>query len=168
MNELLVVATIARERFAFRAADIHSVIELDAITPVPQVPDFVAGIAALRSRPLTVIDAARSLEIPEVACHSGPGTRSAVVVERDRDLYALLVDQIEDVVAARSEISPPSARLDAGWQRAALGMVETADSAVLLVDPAVLIAGPAETTNTGMNVGVAQRHLPDAREGLNQ
>lgn len=56
MSELLVVAIIANERVAFRAADIQSVIELDAITPVPYVPDFVAGIAALRSRPLTVID----------------------------------------------------------------------------------------------------------------
>lgn len=168
MNELLVVATIANERFAFRAADIHSVIKLDKVTAVPHVPDFVAGIAALRSRPLTVIDCARSLELATAEAHPESEPQSAVVVEQDRDLYALLVDSIEDVVSSHSDISPPTARLGTGWERAALGMVETTGSALLLVDPAVLIAGPAQSGTTGTIAGAAERQMPGRKEGSSQ
>lgn len=163
MSELLVVAIIAGERVAFRAADIQSVIELETITPVPYVPDFVAGIAALRSRPLTVIDCSRSLELPEARGTRPPQARMAVVIEQDRDLYALLVDAIEDVVAAESEAASPQACLGAGWERAAVGMVETADSAVLLVDPAALIAGPAQVAATRTLAGSATIAVPGAR-----
>ena len=90
--------------------------------------------------------------------------RTAVVIEQDRDLYALLVDAIEDVVSAESEAIPPQACLGVGWERAALGMIETADSAVLLVDPAVLIAGPAQAAATRTYAGAATRALPGAGE----
>lgn len=143
MSDLLLVAVIAGERVAFRAADIQSVVEIDAITPVPCVPDFVAGLAALRSRPLTVIDCTRSLELPAPEDAEGRAVRKAVVVEADRHLYALLVDAIEDVVSAGSEISPPPGKLAPNWERASFGLVESVAGTLLLADPAALIAGPA-------------------------
>lgn len=140
MNELLVLAHIAGERVAFRAADIQSVVELDTITPVPCVPDFVAGLAALRSRPLTVIDSAVSLGL-EARPNPAP-VRKAVVVEQDRHLYALLVDGIEDVVASATAVAAAPGRLAPGWERAALGLVETSAGALLLADPVAILSGP--------------------------
>lgn len=141
MSELLLLAVVAGERVAFRAADIQSVIELGEITPVPRAPDFIAGLAALRSRPLTVIDCARSLGIPDRVAEEG-AVQKAVVVEMDRHIYALLVDAIEDVVETDSGVSPPPGKLLAGWERASEGIVETPVGPLLLADPAMLIAGP--------------------------
>ena len=56
MNELLLVVTIAGERVALPAAAVESVVELDTLIPVPRAAPHVAGLSALRSRVLTVID----------------------------------------------------------------------------------------------------------------
>lgn len=140
MNTLLVAVQIAGERVAFRAADIQSVVELDTITPVPSVPDFIAGLSALRSRPLTVIDSAVSLGL-DATPGFGP-IRKAVVVEQDNHLYAVLVDGIEDAISAESDPLPPPGKLDAGWQRCSLGLVETTAGVLLMIDPLAIIAGP--------------------------
>ena len=63
MNELLLVVTIAGERVALPAAAVESVVELDTLIPVPRAAPHVAGLSALRSRVLTVIDCMRSLEL---------------------------------------------------------------------------------------------------------
>jgi purine-binding chemotaxis protein CheW len=54
----------------------------------------------------------------------------------------LLVDLVEDVIEALSEPVPVRAAMGAGWERAALGMVETEDGPLLVVDVAALVAGP--------------------------
>ena len=83
----------------------------------------------------------RSLEIEPAAQPEG-AVRKAVVVEIDRHIYALMVDAIEDVVVAESDVAPPPGKLLSGWERCALGIVETPVGALLLADPAALIAAP--------------------------
>ena len=63
MSELLLVVVIAGERVALPAAAVESVVELDTLIPVPRAAPHVAGLSALRSRVLTVIDCMRSLEL---------------------------------------------------------------------------------------------------------
>jgi purine-binding chemotaxis protein CheW len=140
LSELLLVVTIADERVALPSAAVESVVELDTLIPVPRAAPHVAGLSALRSRVLTVIDCRRSLELGETDCSDG--IREAAVVELDGHHYALLVDLVEDVIEALSEPVPVRAAMDAGWERAALGMVETEDGSLLVVDVAALVAGP--------------------------
>lgn len=143
MTELLLVASIAGRRIAMRAADVHSVIELDSLTPVPRAPVHVAGLSALRSRVLTVIDCRTSLELARVPLDEGKP--QAAVVEVEGHLYALLVDGVEDVVEARSGCTPLRTRLGGGWDRTALGMVEADNGPLLLLDVARVVAGPDDT-----------------------
>ncbi len=139
MNELLLIVTIAGSRVALPAAAVESVVELDTLIPVPRAPVHVAGLSALRSRVLTVIDTVRSLELGESDCSDG--IREAAVVELDGHHYALIVDVVEDVVEALSEPSPVRAAMGAGWERASKGMVETEEGPLLLVDIDALVAG---------------------------
>ena len=139
MNELLLIVTIAGSRVALPAAAVESVVELDALIPVPRAPAHVAGLSALRSRVLTVIDTLRSLELGESDCSNG--IREAAVVELDGHHYALIVDVVEDVVEALSDPSPVRAAMGPGWERASKGMVETEEGPLLLVDIDALIAG---------------------------
>lgn len=140
MSGLLLVVSIAGRRIALRAAEIHSVIELDAPSPIPRAPGHVAGLSALRSRVLTVIDCRRSLELkPRAEQADKP---KAAVAEFEGHLYALLVDEVEDVVEARSDCSPLRTVLGQGWDRAALGMIEAEGGPLLLVSVAGLVAGP--------------------------
>jgi purine-binding chemotaxis protein CheW len=139
MNELLLVVTIGGERVALPAAAVESVVELDTLIPVPRAPQHVAGLSALRSRVLTVVDCMRSLNLGETDCSDG--IREAAVVELDGHHYALLVDLVEDVVEAVSEPQPIRAAMGEGWERVSLGMIETETGPLLLVDVGALIAG---------------------------
>lgn len=139
MNELLLIVSIGEQRVALPAAAVESVVELDTLIPVPRAPPHVAGLSALRSRVLTVIDCLRSLELGISDCSDG--IREAAVVELDGHHYALIVDVVEDVVEALSDPSPVRAAMEAGWERASVGMVETETGPILLVDVAALISG---------------------------
>ncbi len=140
MNQLLLIVTIAGSRVAFPAARVESVVELDALSPVPRAAAHVAGLSALRSRVLTVIDCQRSLELGSTDLG---GLREAAVVEVDGPHYALTVDAVEDVVEALSDPQPVRAAMEAGWERVGLGMIETEEGPLLLVDIDGLIGGPA-------------------------
>ena len=139
MNVLLLIVSIAGSRVAFPAAKVESVVELDALSPVPRAPAHVAGLSALRSRVLTVIDCQRSLELGSTDL---TGLREAAVVEVEGHHYALTVDAVEDVVEALSDPVPVRAAMGAGWERVGLGMIETEEGPLLLVDIDALIAGP--------------------------
>ena len=140
MSQLLLIVSIGTNRVAFPSTAIESVVELDTLIPVPRAAPHVAGLSALRSRVLTVIDTMRSLDLGTTDCSDG--IREAAVVEFDGHHYALIVDSVVDVVEALSDPVPIRAAMGEGWERVALGMVETEDGPLLLVDVAALIAGP--------------------------
>jgi purine-binding chemotaxis protein CheW len=138
-NELLLIVSVAGERVALPAAAVESVVELDTLIPVPRAAPHVAGLSALRSRVLTVIDCMQSLEMGVTDCSDG--IREAAVVEFDGHHYALIVDLVEDVVEALSDPQPVRASMGQGWERVAKGMVDTENGPLLLVDVAALITG---------------------------
>lgn len=140
MAELLLIARMAGRRVALPARDIEAVVELEGLTPVPGAPRHIAGLSALRSRVLTVIDSRASLGLP--AAPEGVSTVEAIVVPSGGHTYALLVDQIDDVIEAGGEVAPVKAPPGDGWERVALGMVEAGGDLLLLADPHLLIAGP--------------------------
>lgn len=152
VSDLLLVASLGGRRVALRAAEVQSVIELESLSPVPRAPPHIAGLSALRSRVLTVIDARKALGLPAGKDGDGDGAdrRHAAVVEVEGHLYALLVDGVEDVTEALTDCIPLRVALDNGWQRAARGMIETDSGPLLLLDVARIVEGiapgPGETT----------------------
>lgn len=142
MNELLLIVSIAETRVALPAAAVEAVVELEAFIPVPRAAPHVAGLSALRSRVLTVIDTLRSLDLGDTDCSDG--IREAAVVEIDGHHYALIVDSVEDVVIATSDPAPVRAAMGDGWERVSTGLIETEEGPFLLLDIAALVAGPAD------------------------
>lgn len=138
MAELLLISRLGGRRIAFPASAVEAVVELDGITPVPRAAGHVAGLSALRSRVLTVIDGLASLEFDGSA-----ELREAIVVPLDGHTYAIMVEEVEDVVEPAAPPAPIKAPLGNGWDRVATGMAEADGELVLVVDPHLLIAGPA-------------------------
>lgn len=139
MDSLFLIVVIAGQRVAMPANHVESVIEIDQITPVPLVAPHVAGLFALRSRVLTIIDSVAALDLGKTPAGEA---MQAVIVACDNHPYGLLVDHVEDVVVRSGAVQPVRAALGEGWARAALGVIEHEGNALLLIDPAVLIAGP--------------------------
>ena len=139
MNDLLVMAQIAGRRCALPAHDVSSVIEIGPVTPVPRSPDFIAGITAMRSQALTVIDCRRALGFD---ADRWSLDHRAIVVAVENYSYALRVDSIEDVTSAVSQPEQVPGGFGQEWTRVSTGMVETTDGPVLLIDLPQMIAGP--------------------------
>ena len=143
MNELMVLTQIAGRRCALHAHDVKSVIELGKITPVPQTPPFIAGITAMRSQALTVIDCRLALGFEKIDWATDE--RAAVIAVAGHS-YALVIDAIEDITTCLSEPEQITGGFGPEWSRVATGMVETSSGPALLVDLHALIAGPATTS----------------------
>jgi purine-binding chemotaxis protein CheW len=143
MTDLLLVVTLAGERVAIPAGDVEAVVEVEGLTPIPRAANHVAGLAALRSRVLTAIDGLASLGLGQTPQRA---THNAVVIEADGCPYALLVDEVDDVVEASGDVRPVRTALTGGWARVAKGMVDVGESLLLLVDTGALLDGPAAAT----------------------
>jgi purine-binding chemotaxis protein CheW len=139
MAELLLIVRLAGRRIALPAHDVEAVVELEGITPAPGAADHVAGLSALRSRVLTVIDGIAALGLGR----ADPDSREAIVVPSEGHTYALLVEEVEDVVEATSTPVQIKAPIGRGWDRVAIGMVEAGEDLMLLVNPHLLLATPA-------------------------
>lgn len=146
MDASLLLVEIGGETAAIETSCVQSVVELDAVTLVPCLPDHIDGLCALRSTAMTVVDCRRSLQLPPPETELADETpRLAVVVDLDGFLYALVVDAVFEVVPCDDEPSEVRTRLAAGWSRVSIGMVQTPTGPAQLLDPAMLIEGPTPT-----------------------
>ena len=115
-------------------------VELEGLTPVPGArPPCRRPVGAAQPR----ADRDRLLGLARpVGTTPGSAPIEAIVVPSDGHTYALLVEQVEDVVEATGAPVPFKASLGPGWSRVSTGMVEAGDDLLLLADPHALIAGP--------------------------
>ncbi|SFR97134.1 chemotaxis protein CheW [Sphingomonas jatrophae] len=135
---LHLIVAIDGQRIALPAAAVESVIELDALTPVPRGPAHLLGLMALRSRVLTVIDSRAAIGLPPAPPSE---RREAVVVEVEGAAYALTVDALDDVAEADGPPEPVRGTLAAAWAGVADAVVPVGGALALRINPAALIAG---------------------------
>lgn len=159
MTGLLIVARLAGERVAFASDEIESVVEIGAITPIPGAAPHVAGLAALRSRVLTVIDCRASLEPGAAVC----APRDALVAVRGGHLYALLLDGVDDVAEVEADLAPPPPGLSPDWARIVRARAVAEDALFLVLDVPALIAG--SQTPRALNPTLTHSSYDDFSEG---
>ena len=140
MKDLYLIARLAGQRIALDAACIDSVVKVDGVTPVPMAPGHVTGLAALRSRVITIIDCRAALVLDAAP---RADVRRSVVVTLDGHQYGLVVDQVDDVCVIPGGTAPVRAPLGPGWAGAARGMLDHEGESILMLDPAAMVAGPA-------------------------
>ena len=138
MSDLYLLVQIGGRRAAIPGALVQSVVEIDQVVPVPLAPPHVAGLAALRSRALTVIDTRAAIGIDPVQFAT---EGRAAVVEVDGHGYALLVDEVADVAQAEAAAEKSEATMGPEWDRISLGRIETSIGPAVLIDIAQLVMG---------------------------
>ena len=138
MTELFLIAYVAGRGIAIPAAHIDSVVDIGEIVPVPCAEPAVRGLAALRSRVVTVIDTGVALGLVPLG-----KTARAVITRVDGHYYAVLVDSLEDVASFERRPLSFGAALGPGWRRAATGLVERDGEPLLVLDPTALVPAQA-------------------------
>lgn len=141
MPKLFLLAQVAGQDVAILSDHVESVVDIAAIAPVPRTAPAVCGLAALRSRVVTVIDTALAID-PD----GEPSRRKrAVVTQVDGHHYALLVDMLDD--AYRCQVRPLASGLmpGAAWGPVVSGVIDHLGRAVLVLDLSAVVARAAGT-----------------------
>jgi purine-binding chemotaxis protein CheW len=138
VSDLIHIARVAGERVALLASTVEAVVEIEGTTGVPGAAPHIAGLSALRSRVVTVVDCEASIH----PGRSSSACRAALLAVVDGHPYALLCETVEDVVTANGEPRPLPGSLGDGWSRVARACVEAEGDLLLLLDVPALVAGP--------------------------
>lgn len=136
MKELYLIAVIAGEQVAIPAEKIDSVVNVREAVPVPSSGPFIAGLFALRSRVLTLIDC--QYFVTREPADLIPG-QPAIVVGIDGCSYGLLVDTVMDVIQSSVQPAPLPGQLPGGWSDIGTGLLDVGGSTYLLVDPEYMV-----------------------------
>lgn len=135
---LYLIADLAGSRVAIESSQVESVVHVPDIVPVPKCDPSIAGIFALRSRVLTLIDTQFHITGTQQLVEKGS---LAVVTEIAGHQYGLLVDKVHDVVPiavaqADSNIRPPAA-----WNRYVDHIATHEGELVMILNTDTLVSG---------------------------
>lgn len=137
MPSLFLIAHIHGCRVAINSDQIESIVNVPDVIPVPHCDPRVAGLFALRSRVLTLIDSQYIVTGERRTLQRGC---LAVVVEIAGHHYGLAVDKVEDVVPLSADKIQQCIQPDGQWQSIVSETVEVGDQLVMILDPARLVA----------------------------
>lgn len=137
MPSLFLIAHIHGCRVAINSDQIESIVNVPDVIQVPHCDPRVAGLFALRSRVLTLIDSQYVVTGERRTLQRGC---LAVVVEIAGHHYGLAVDKVEDVVPLSADKIQQCIQPDGQWQSIVSETVEVGDQLVMILDPARLVA----------------------------
>ncbi len=138
MAHLYLIAQIAGRAVAIDSNQVESVVDIGEVTAVPRASSHVRGLAALRSRVVTVVDTQSALGLEAAAA-----AKRAVITQVEGHHYAMLVDALDDVAPFDLLPLASGVTLDAAWREAGRGIVERDGEPILAIDLASLVPGHA-------------------------
>lgn len=136
-SEGLVSIRVGQQIFGVPVLSVRDVISETPINRVPLSPPEVAGSLNLRGRIVTAVDMRRRLGMTP----RSPGERSMnVIVEEGGELYALVVDDVGDVLwlePAEFETGPVT--LSSEWRALCNGLYRLEDELLLVLNIAQVL-----------------------------
>src|SRR3954471_23660511 len=137
-DRMFVILTVADQLCGVPVLGVRDILGEQTITRIPLAPREVAGSLNLRGRIVTAIDLRQRLRLeppPEGA------KRMSVVAEQAGELYALLVDQVSEVMSLKAsafERNPPT--LPAIWAQFSSGIYRLDNRLLVVLDVGRLLA----------------------------
>ena len=136
MDGLFLIAEVAGRTVAIESAQVESVVDIGEVTAVPRASQHVRGLAALRSRVVTVVDTQSALGFAPM----GEAHR-AVITQVEGHHYAMVVDALDDVAPFELRPLGGGVVLDDAWRRAGRGIIERDGEPILAIDLTALVPG---------------------------
>jgi purine-binding chemotaxis protein CheW len=136
--QVLVTLTVANQLCGIPVLAVRDVLGEQAITRIPLAPPEIAGSLNLRGRIVTAIDLRQRLRLPPAPLGQ---KRMSVVAEQSGELYALLVDQVSEVMSldtAAFERNPPT--LERNWAEYSTGIFRLEGRLLVMLDAPKLLA----------------------------
>ncbi len=138
MSSLFLIAHINGARVAIDSEHIESLVHVQEVVSVPKCDPSIAGLFALRSRVLTLIDSQYLVTGENRPVQKGA---LAVVAEISGHHFGLLVDSVEDVVTINPEQIEQHVKPAKIWMPLITGTASVGGEMVMILDPARLVNG---------------------------
>jgi purine-binding chemotaxis protein CheW len=136
--EGLVSVRVGTQAFGIPVLQVQDVIAQTPINRVPLAPPEVAGSLNLRGRIVTAIDMRRRLGAP---ARRADEPFMCVIVERHSELYALVVDDVGDVLwLPQSQHEPPPATVSSTWRGLCSGLYRLEAELLLVLQISEVLA----------------------------
>lgn len=136
-DQVYVTLTVAGQLCGIPVLGVRDILAEQPITRIPLAPPDVAGSLNLRGRIVTAIDLRRRLHLPPPEAGQ---KRMSVVAEQGGELYALLVDQVSEVMSLEPgllERNPPT--LEREWAAFSNGIYRLDGRLLVILDVARLL-----------------------------
>jgi purine-binding chemotaxis protein CheW len=136
-SEMLVTMRVDGQLFGIPVHHVRDVLKEQKVARIPLSLPEIAGSINLRGRIVTVINLRERLKL-------GPKKDTApymfVVVERNHELYSLMVDSVGDVMTIpHAEIEKTPANLSASWREVSSGINRLQGELLVVIDPKALL-----------------------------
>src|SRR6201997_3012433 len=131
-ERVFVTLTVADQLCGIPVLGVRDILGEHKITRIPLAPPEIAGSLNLRGRIVTAIDLRRRRRLPPAADGQ---PRMSVVAEQGGELYALLVDQVSEVMSLRAgafERNPPT--LPPTWAQFSSGIYRLDGRLLVVLD----------------------------------
>jgi purine-binding chemotaxis protein CheW len=138
VTQVLVTLTVADQLCGVPVLAVRDILGEQVITRIPLAPPEIAGSLNLRGRIVTAIDLRRRLRLPPAAAGQA---RMSVVAEQAGELYALLVDQVSEVLSLNASLferNPPT--LEKCWAQFSTGIFRLDGRLLVVLDVSRLLA----------------------------
>ena len=136
--QVLVTLTVGEQLCGVPVLAVRDILGEQSITRIPLAPPEIAGSLNLRGRIVTAIDLRRRLNLPPAPAGQ---PRMSVVAEQSGELYALLVDQVSEVMSldpSMFERNPPT--LGKCWASFSTGIYRLDGRLLVVLDVSKLLA----------------------------
>lgn len=146
MKELYLLAKIGKASVAIQCDLVESVVRINEVVPVPRSRPSVAGLFALRSRVLTLID-------PQIVVH---GERRLAPEKAEKDVaceilaviarlgeysYAFMVEAVNDVVTVNADDIDVHVDPGMAWRPFVKGAAMLDGEMIMILDLQPMVAG---------------------------
>ncbi len=127
------------EYFGLKIHYVSEIIQIQAITVIPETEDYIKGLINLRGKVIPVIDVRLRFKQKPFEYND----RTCIIVINVKDmLVGLIVEKIAEVVEIKEEniLPPPTiGRIDKGQNKYVYGIGKVGDTVKLLLDPDKLL-----------------------------
>ncbi|HEX3403477.1 MAG TPA: chemotaxis protein CheW [Acetobacteraceae bacterium] len=137
-ERVFVTLTVADQLCGVPVLGVRDILGEHAITRIPLAPREIAGSLNLRGRIVTAIDLRERLHLPAAPADQA---RMSVVAEQGGELYALLVDQVSEVMSLKAsafERNPPT--LPPSWAQFSSGIYRLDGRLLVVLDVGKILA----------------------------
>jgi purine-binding chemotaxis protein CheW len=139
MSSLYITAQIAGVKVAIKSDVVDSVIRVRDVVPVPKSNPIVAGLFALRSRVITLIDCQFKVSGNSEQAQDGA---HAIVVDIGGFQFGLLVESVEAVVSIDERQFEKNLKPAASWSEITQTLASVDGKLVTIIDSVRLLSLP--------------------------